>query len=57
MDLACSSTFSSADLVLREDGVCRLHPRLAKVIAEAAVSETEIQKIVTEFVNRLELIS
>lgn len=44
LDSVQSHNFSPADFILREDGVCRLHPQLARRVAQSAVPHTAVQK-------------
>ncbi|MDQ3834543.1 MAG: CRISPR-associated endonuclease Cas1 [Actinomycetota bacterium] len=44
LDLVLSHTFSPSEFILRTNGVCRLHPQLARKVAGLAVSDTEVQE-------------
>jgi CRISPR-associated endonuclease Cas1 len=41
-----SRTFSPNDFILGPDGVCRLHPQLAKQITQHAVSDAIVQEAI-----------
>lgn len=43
-----SHTFAPNDFVVEADGVCRLHPQLARRVVGLAVSNVLIQEIVSE---------
>lgn len=54
LDFARSHTFSSSDFILATDGVCRLHPQLARTISKLDVGDTAMQEMVLWFVGTLE---
>ncbi len=54
LEFVCSHTFTSSDFTLGADGVCRLHPQLArKALARLAVDDRVMQKVVGGFVQAL----
>jgi CRISPR/Cas system-associated endonuclease Cas1 len=42
LDLINSATFTGADFPIQHDGVCRLHPELARRVAQLALERCEI---------------
>lgn len=48
-----SHTFATSDFDLNEKGVCRLHPQLAKKVAQQAIADSEVRSIVTKFIRGL----
>jgi CRISPR-associated endonuclease Cas1 len=42
LDLISSATFTGADFPIRHDGICRLHPELARRVAQLALQRCEI---------------
>jgi CRISPR/Cas system-associated endonuclease Cas1 len=52
-----SQTFSPRDLVLGANGVCRLHPQLARRVARLAVDDTEVSQIMTRLIGELRAIT
>src|SRR5688500_16661477 len=49
LDFVQSHTFTPSDFVLRDDGVCRLHPQLAR---EAAARLARDDRVMREVVDR-----
>ena len=45
LDLISSATFTGADFPIRHDGICRLHPELARRVAQLALQRCEIPVI------------
>jgi CRISP-associated protein Cas1 len=52
-----SHTFSSTDFLLETNGVCRLHPQLARGVARLAVGDTVVQEIMSWLVGELKVSS
>ena len=53
-----SHTFTPSDFVLRDDGVCRLHPQLAReVAARSVVDDRVMQEVADRFVQELRVIA
>ena len=50
-DLVRSHTFSPTDFILETSGVCRLHPQIARQVAEANVRGEVIQEVTSQFAN------
>jgi CRISPR-associated protein Cas1 len=49
-----SHTFAPSDFVLRDDGICRLHPQLAReTAARLAIADNVMQEVVERFVQEL----
>ncbi len=48
-----SRTFSPNDFVLGADGVCRLHPQLAKQITRHTASDATVQEAVMRLMKKL----
>jgi CRISP-associated protein Cas1 len=48
-----SHTFTPSDFVLRDDGVCRLHPRLAQQVAQLVASNIEVGDVVSQGMRTL----
>ena len=46
LDLVLSHTFSPHDFELSADGICRLHPQLARQLVQLAVDDIVVQDIV-----------
>ena len=44
LDFVCSHTLSPSDFVLSCNGVCRLHPQLARQVARLAPSDSSMQQ-------------
>jgi CRISPR-associated protein Cas1 len=42
-----SHTFSPSDFILRDDGVCRLHPQVARRVARLSLYDPAVQKAVS----------
>jgi CRISPR-associated protein Cas1 len=42
----CSNAFTPSDFILRADGICRLHPQLARRVTHLGVNDIEVQKVV-----------
>jgi CRISP-associated protein Cas1 len=53
LDLVRSHTFTPRDFVLGANGVCRLHPQLARRVARLAVNDTEVSEIMTRLIGEL----
>jgi CRISP-associated protein Cas1 len=53
LDFICSHTFAPSDFVLDTDGVCRLHPQLAKEMARLTLSDGAMQAPTTWLVTTL----
>jgi hypothetical protein len=47
LDFVYSHTLSLSDFILRKDGICRLHPQLARQVARMATSDIAVREIVT----------
>jgi CRISPR-associated protein Cas1 len=41
-----SHTFSPNDFVVRTDGVCRLHPQMARGVAQTVISDIAVREVV-----------
>lgn len=52
LDFLRSHTFSPSDFISNTDGVCQLHPQLARHAAELAVSKINIQDVVSTAVEK-----
>jgi len=53
-----SHTFTPSDFVLRDDGVCRLHPQLAReAAARLALDDRVMREVVHRFVQGLRVIA
>ncbi len=50
LEFVRSQTFAPSDFSLGVDGVCRLHPQLAREVAGLAMREVTVQQIVTQVV-------
>jgi CRISP-associated protein Cas1 len=48
LDFAHSRTFSPTDFILDANGVCRLHPQLAKRATQHAIGDTTVQEVQKE---------
>ena len=48
-----SHTFTPSDFHLNKSGVCRLHPQLAKLIAQQPLSDTTVQEVVVLLRDKL----
>jgi CRISPR-associated endonuclease Cas1 len=46
LNFARASAFVPSDFILNADGICRLHPQLAKKVAQLTVGDTAVQAIV-----------
>jgi len=46
LDFAAAHTFAPTDVTLLPNGVCRLHPQLARAVAGLRVSERAIQDVI-----------
>lgn len=46
-----SHTFTPSDFALGSDGVCRLHPQLARIVAHSTVSDIAVQEKVRSIVQ------
>lgn len=49
----CSNAFTPSDFILRADGICRLHPQLARRVAHLVVNDLEVHKVVQWLVETL----
>jgi CRISPR-associated endonuclease Cas1 len=49
-------TFSPSDFVLSADGVCRLHPQLARHVAGLTVNSIAVQDVATRLVETLKML-
>ncbi len=52
LDFVRSHTFTPSDFVLGTDAVCRLHPQLARQVAEQALSNSEMQEVLMGFIEK-----
>jgi CRISPR-associated protein Cas1 len=58
LDFVRSQTFPPSDFVLRDDGVCRLHPQLAReAAARLARDDRVMREVVDRFVQELRVIA
>lgn len=57
LDLVRSNSFAPSDFVLRPNGVCRLHPQLARQMAQLTMSDTAVRDTVAWLVGRLSSMS
>jgi CRISPR-associated endonuclease Cas1 len=58
LNFVLTHTFTPSDFVLRDDGVCRLHPQLAReVAARLAVYDRAMQEVGDWFVQELSVIA
>lgn len=48
-------SFSPRDFLLLENGVCRLHPQLAKTVSRITVEEHVVDSVVAQVIERLEV--
>jgi CRISPR-associated protein Cas1 len=53
LSVVLSHTFVPSDFVLDSNGVCRLHPQLARQVAKQALSDTEVQEVVMRLIDKL----
>ncbi len=53
LDFVRRHTFAPSDVVLTEQGVCRLHPQLARSVAGLAVGDAAVQEVVAATVREL----
>jgi hypothetical protein len=51
-----SHSFSPNDFLVGKNGVCRLHPQLARQVAQLALSDVMVQEIVTWVRDQLRVI-
>jgi CRISPR-associated protein Cas1 len=52
-----SHTFSPSDFVMGTDGVCRLHPQLARKTARLAVSDLQVRDTITLVAEKFETVN
>ena len=52
-----SYTFAPSDFALRPDGVCRLHPQLARQVAKQTLRDTMVREVVMWLQTRSHLIN
>lgn len=57
LDFVLSHVFAPNDFILRTNGICRLHPQLARQMARLNMNDTEVQDIVAWLVGQLSSIS
>jgi CRISPR-associated protein Cas1 len=53
LDCVHSHTFSPTDFVLDSNGVCRLHPQLARQVAQQALRDIVVQEVVMRLMDKL----
>jgi CRISPR-associated endonuclease Cas1 len=51
LDFVRSYTFASSDFTVDTRGVCRLHPQLAKRMAELAMSDVAVQEVLSRLLR------
>ncbi len=56
LDLVLSQTFAPSDFILRDDGICRLHPQVARRVAQLAVTDIAVQETMVWMVEELEVL-
>ena len=52
-----SQTFASSDFLLGANGVCRLHPQLAREVAGIAVRDATVQEVMTQLVATMKALA
>ncbi len=57
LDFVLSHVFAPNDFILRTNGICRLHPQLARQMARLNMNDTAVQDIVAWLVGRLSSMS
>jgi CRISP-associated protein Cas1 len=56
LDFVCSHTFSPSDFTVSTNGVCRLHPQLARQLTGLTMSHETIQELVLWLVRTMKQI-
>jgi CRISP-associated protein Cas1 len=56
LDFLIAHTFHASDIILESDGVCRLHPQLARQISGSGVNDIFVHEIVSSMVTKLKTV-
>jgi len=48
LNFILSHSFSPSDFLLRADGTCRLHPQVARRVAQITISDITVQEVVLQ---------
>jgi CRISPR/Cas system-associated endonuclease Cas1 len=56
-DIVGSHTFAPSDFALSADGMCRLHPQLAREVARLAIRDVVVREVVTQVVATMEALT
>jgi CRISPR/Cas system-associated endonuclease Cas1 len=57
LEFVRSHTFSPTDFILAANGVCRLHPQLARRVARLATDDNVVQEVVLWLVGKFRAVT